>query len=83
MVLALTCQDRIFHFSLLTYVPQLGHLITYCSCDLHTADYQGDPFTNVNIESNYYAGYPLQSLKFKFKYSDRPQYLFQVRKNKT
>ena len=41
----------------------MGHLITYCSCDLCTTDNEGGPLTNVYIGSDYYMGCLLQSLK--------------------
>ena len=57
-------------------IPEVGHLITCCSSDLHTADYEGGLLTNVNIGSDWYAGFLIQSLKFKITW-----YLFQAWKS--
>ena len=62
-VLAPTVLDRILKFCLLSCIPQLGHLITCLSFDLYTADYEGGPLTNVNIGSDYCAGFQFQSPK--------------------
>ena len=52
MVLALTVSNRILKFGLLTNIPEVDHLVTYCASGLHVGDYEGDLLTNINNESD-------------------------------